>query len=105
MLKHLRILTGLKSSNVRNDRPTVSRRNLVRVTIHLAPAIRDHIEEMSDRCIPQPVVVIGRRLWKASANDHAITVARRAMADNAINVAPLLTSSHLLFYNMNPKVV
>ena len=91
MLKHLRILAGLKSSNVRNYRPTVSRWNLVCVTIHLAPAICDHIEEMSDRCIPQPVVVIGRRFWKTAANDHSITISRWAMADNAVNIEPLLS--------------
>src|SRR5262249_15964140 len=49
-------------------------------------------EEISERCLPQPVLVIRGRMPIATLNDHTVTVAEPRMTRSTINVEALLAA-------------
>src|SRR5436190_197292 len=64
-------LTQLQRANIGDDPPPVVRRYLRRVIRHRPKAIGLYIEEVSNGCIAQSVIVKGRRLTEASFHDHS----------------------------------
>src|SRR5438270_13978232 len=81
----------LERSYVGDDLPTVFRRNLLGVGRHCAPAVRYHVEEVRGwrHVLLKPVLIIRRRLAEAAAHDHAVALARRAVADDAVDLEAL----------------
>ena len=55
-------LAELQRADVRGDRPAVGDRHLRRVVLHRAEAVGHHVEEVADRRVAQPLLVVRRRL-------------------------------------------
>ncbi len=87
-------LTQLQSANVRSDSPAILDRNLRSVTRHRAPAVRHYVKEMSDRRLPQTILVITRRRRpvESATRDNPVAVTRHPMTDGAVNVVALLSA-------------
>ena len=91
-----RALAELQRADVGGDRPAVGHRHLRRVVLHRAEAVRHHVEEIADRRVAQPLVVERRRRPEAALHDHAVALARAAVARRAEHVEPLLPARHHL---------
>src|SRR5689334_3468186 len=64
LCRHLvdgRVRSRLQRADVSSDRPAIGGPDLGRVVGHRAESIGDHVEEMSDRSLPQAVVGKRRR--------------------------------------------
>src|SRR5437764_14822723 len=79
------LLAQLQGANVGGDLPAIINRNLRRVIGHGAEAVADDVENISDRRLPQTMLVISRRLPVAASDDHAFTVAEPPVTPRAID--------------------
>src|SRR5205085_9549968 len=86
------LLAQLQGANVGDDLPAIINRNLRRVIGHCAEAVADNVENITDRRLPQTILVIRRRLLVAAFGDHALTVAEPSVTDRAIDVETLLAA-------------
>ena len=84
-----RRLRPLERADVGGDRPAVGRRHAVRVAVHRAVAVGDHVDEQLVRRIHQPRFVEARRLGEAALDDHSVGVAAEPMAFGAEDVETL----------------
>src|SRR2546425_455658 len=88
------VLTQLKRSNISNDRPAVAWFDLSRIVVHGARPICNHVIEMADWSIAQPIEV---KRWRTAAKTapygHSPTcsdVVVTGRAKNVVAVAPSL---------------
>ena len=89
-----RVPAELQRADVGDDRPAILRPDLGGVVGHRAEAVRDHVEEVSDRRLAQPVLVKRRRPPIAALHDHAVALAGAAVARRAEDVEALLSARH-----------
>ncbi len=79
--------------------------DLCGVAVHFSPAVRDHVEEMSDGRVSQPVVMICRRFRKSASDDHPVAVTERAVANDAIDIKAVLPAVDQLFRHRHGKLI
>ena len=98
------MLTKLQRTNVSDDGPAISGRELIAVTWHSAKAVRYYVIEVSNGRGAQTVDVIGGWLSKPSLDYHASTVADTAVADRAINVESIFSTIKYFACDRNRKL-
>src|SRR5436853_2083163 len=75
------LLAQLQGTNVGDDLPAIINRNLRRVIGHCAEAVGDNVENITDRRLPQTILMIRRQLLVAAVGNHALTVAEPSVTD------------------------
>lgn len=85
-------LAQLQCADVSNYAPAIIRGHPRSVARHRSIAIRNHVEEVSNRRILQSRDVIRRGLAESASNNLTITIANAAMTRRAINIEPLLAA-------------
>src|ERR1044071_8479420 len=99
------LLPQLQRTNVGDDSPAVLHRNLWCVRRHRAPAVRDCVEEMSDRRLSQAIVVERSSATEATTNDHAVAVSCHTVTRGTENVVALTTAiDDLLCYRKRKTI-
>src|SRR5262245_54794444 len=93
----------LQRADVGDDRPPVRCPHLRGVIGHRSKAVRDHVEEVSDRRLPKPIDVECWRMPVAAPHDHAVAESRSPVTRRAENVEALLTSRHDAFIDWKRK--
>src|SRR5664280_2241566 len=86
------VLGSLQGTDPGDDRPAVLGRHLHGVAGHLAEAVRHDVEEVARTFGSQAVHVEGIRALEAALHDHALTLARPAVARRAEDVEALLAA-------------
>ena len=81
--------TILQGADIRDVRAAVARRYLRGKIRHGAKAVGNHVVKVADGHLPQPVLVIGRRMAEAAVCNHAVAVALEAVARRAEDVVAL----------------
>src|SRR5204862_4018712 len=67
-------------------------RNLFRVSLHRAEAVRDDVKEVTVLLLAQAILVVRGGLAQAALHHHAVAVAEPSVARRAIDVEALLTA-------------
>ena len=99
------LLAVLQRTNVGDDGPPILRWYLRRVTRHRAPAVCHYIEEVSDRRLAQPIVMIRGRTTKSSADNHSVAVAGQPMTNGAEDLVTFFPASQHLVSNGKRKCI
>jgi hypothetical protein len=97
------LLADLQGTDVSDYRPTILYRNLCSVGRHRAPAVCDCVKEVSDRRLPQSIVVERGGAAEAPAHDHAVAVAGPAMTNAAEYVVTFAAAHHDFFGDWKRK--
>src|SRR6185312_2624780 len=90
---------------VRNDVPTVARRNLVGIFGHGTETVGDYAEKVSQRSIAQAIGVVRRWILKSALHHHTLAVAGTRMAGSAIDVKALLSALHNILIHWKGHVI
>src|SRR5512140_2135250 len=98
------VLRGLEGSYPRDDRPAVLRRDLRGVAGHLAEAVRHDVEEVARALVAESVDVERARVLEAARDDHALPLARAAVARRAVDVEALLPAEEELLRDGDGEV-
>src|ERR1700761_1657279 len=86
------VLAALKDTNVGRYRPAIRRGDSIGERIHGAVALRHHVVEVLNRCLPEAIRVIRGRRRKTSLDNHAATVADFGVTRRAVNAESLLAT-------------
>jgi hypothetical protein len=89
----------LEGPHVGGDEPPIADRNLFGITLHRAEPVRDDIEKIAHAFLPKAILVITRRLSQTALHDHAIAIAKTAVAGRAVDIEALLTALDVVVGN------
>src|SRR5690242_6434638 len=91
-VRHFGIAAQLQCPNVGNDGPAIARRNLCRVAVHRAKAVRDVVEEIAVRRLAETILMKTGRMLHPAHGDHAIAVTLQTVAGGAENLETVSTA-------------
>jgi hypothetical protein len=83
------MLAELQCTNIGDDRPAVSRGNLIGVIRHSAKAVCDDVEKVANRRYAKAINMIRRRGRKSALDDHSLSVASAIVAGRAKDIETL----------------
>src|SRR5258705_5442938 len=89
-IRHRSALAQMQCADVSDNPLAIRRLYLRRVIRHVAEPVGDHVKEIADRGIPQPFIVIGRRLAEPALWNHSASITERPVANRAIDIEALL---------------
>src|SRR5262245_45640315 len=89
------VLAELQHPDVGRNQPSIAYRNLLGVALHRAEAVRDHVEEVADAFLAQPIVVIARGLTQTTLHHHAVAVTEPSVTRRAVDIESLLAALEL----------
>lgn len=100
------VLLGLlQCANVSDYGPPILHGDLRCIRRHGAPAVCNRVEEMSDGCLSQTIVVERRCATEATTHDHAVAISSEPVTRATEDFVAIATTPHNVFGNGDRKVV
>src|SRR6266705_1147280 len=92
---HRSALAQLQCADVSDNPPAIRRLDLPRVVGHVAKSVGDHIKKVTERGMPQAIIMRGRRLAEPALRNHPTSITEWPVANRAIDIEALLPTSKI----------